>query len=87
MWLNYNVAIVGPRQLISMQNWKLLLWFLSVTFLFNQLLHYNVCSYTGMACLIMLEMIKSILQEVKGLTILHYAFQEEDQFTCKNFGQ
>ena len=69
-----------------MQNWKLLLWFLSVTFFFNQLLHYNVCSYTGMACLIMLEMMVSILQEVKGLTILHYTFQEEDQFICNNFG-
>ena len=38
------------------------------------------------ALLIMLEMMMSIVQEVKGLTILHYTFQEEDQFTCKNFG-
>ena len=52
-----------------MQNCKSILAF--VAMLYNQLLHCNVCT---LHCSILLEIMMSVLQEIKGLTKELYVF-------------
>ena len=77
---NYNSVYFLGRKLNSMQSCKSIVTMVFECYFFNQLLH---CIYRyGLHYNVLLEMMMSVLQEVKGLTKKLYFIILEDQFPC-----